>query len=74
MSADARGHRILESTIKVHHHAAANLLYDSYFMNLGRFPRLRFAHLPTPLERLANLSRSLGGPEIWMNELETFNV
>jgi L-cysteate sulfo-lyase len=35
-------------------------------MNLGRFPRIRFAHLPTPLEHLANLSRSLSGPEIWM--------
>ena len=35
-------------------------------MNLGRFPRVRFAHLPTPLEHLPNLSRSLGGPEIWM--------
>jgi L-cysteate sulfo-lyase len=35
-------------------------------MNLGRFPRLRFAHLPTPLEHLPNLSRALGGPEIWI--------
>jgi L-cysteate sulfo-lyase len=35
-------------------------------MNLGRFPRIRLAHLPTPLERLDNLSRWLGGPEIWI--------
>jgi L-cysteate sulfo-lyase len=35
-------------------------------MNLGRFPRIRFAHLPTPLEHLANLSRALNGPEIWI--------
>ncbi len=35
-------------------------------MNLGRFPRVRFAHLPTPLERLPNLTRVLGGPEIWL--------
>jgi L-cysteate sulfo-lyase len=35
-------------------------------MNLGRFPRLRFAHLPTPLEHLANLTRALNGPEIWI--------
>jgi L-cysteate sulfo-lyase len=35
-------------------------------MNLARFPRIRFAHLPTPLEHLPNLSRSLGGPEIWI--------
>ena len=35
-------------------------------MNLARFPRIRLAHLPTPLERLDNLSRLLGGPEIWI--------
>ena len=35
-------------------------------MNLGRFPRVRFAHLPTPLEHMPNLSRLLGGPEIWI--------
>jgi L-cysteate sulfo-lyase len=35
-------------------------------MNLGRFPRVRFAHLPTPLEHLPNLTRTLGGPEIWI--------
>jgi len=34
-------------------------------MNLGRFPRVRLAHLPTPLEHLPNLTRALGGPEIW---------
>ena len=35
-------------------------------MNLAHFPRLRFAHLPTPLEHLENLSRELNGPEIWI--------
>lgn len=35
-------------------------------MNLGRFPRIRFAHLPTPLEHLPNLTRLLNGPEIWI--------
>ncbi len=35
-------------------------------MNLGRFPRVRFAHLPTPLEHMPNLSRHLGGPELWI--------
>jgi L-cysteate sulfo-lyase len=35
-------------------------------MNLGRFPRVRFAHLPTPLEHLEGLSRALNGPEIWI--------
>ncbi|MDX1605072.1 MAG: D-cysteine desulfhydrase, partial [Candidatus Competibacterales bacterium] len=35
-------------------------------MHLARFPRIRVAHLPTPLEPLENLSRELGGPEIWI--------
>jgi L-cysteate sulfo-lyase len=35
-------------------------------MNLARFSRIRFAHLPTPLEHLPNLSRELNGPEIWI--------
>lgn len=35
-------------------------------MNLARFPRLRLAHLPTPLEPLPRLSAHLGGPEIWI--------
>jgi L-cysteate sulfo-lyase len=35
-------------------------------MNLARFPRERLAHLPTPLEPLVNLTRELGGPEIWI--------
>src|SRR5271169_4215757 len=35
-------------------------------MNLARFPRIPFAHLPTPLEHMPNLSRALAGPEIWI--------
>ncbi len=35
-------------------------------MHLSRFKRLHFAHLPTPLEPLKNLSRLLGGPAIWI--------
>ena len=35
-------------------------------MNLARFPRLRHAHLPTPLEYLSNLTRELDGPHIWI--------
>ncbi len=35
-------------------------------MNLARFPRLRLAHLPTPLEHLPRLSAALDGPEIWI--------
>lgn len=35
-------------------------------MNLSQFPRIRVAHLPTPLEPLRRLSAELGGPEIWI--------
>jgi len=35
-------------------------------MHLARFPRLHFAHLPTPLEPMPRLSKELGGPEIWI--------
>jgi L-cysteate sulfo-lyase len=35
-------------------------------MHLSRFNRLRFAHLPTPLEPLENLTRHLGGPRLWI--------
>ena len=35
-------------------------------MLLSRFPRLHFAHLPTPLEPMARLSKALGGPRLWV--------
>ncbi len=35
-------------------------------MNLARFPRIHLAHLPTPLEPMENLSRELGGPNLWI--------
>ena len=35
-------------------------------MHLARFPRVRLFPTPTPLERLDNLTRALGGPEIWI--------
>lgn len=35
-------------------------------MNLAKFPRIRLAHLPTPLEPMPRLSAALGGPEIWI--------
>ena len=35
-------------------------------MHLARFPRVRLFPTPTPLEPLENLSRALGGPEIWI--------
>lgn len=35
-------------------------------MHISQFPRLHFAHLPTPLEPLKRLSERLGGPNIWI--------
>jgi L-cysteate sulfo-lyase len=35
-------------------------------MHLARFPRVRLFPTPTPLEHLENLSRHLGGPQIWL--------
>ncbi len=35
-------------------------------MHLARFPRVRMFPTPTPLEKLENLTRALGGPEIWI--------
>jgi len=35
-------------------------------MHLARFPRLHFAHLPTPLEPLPRISAELGGPNLWI--------
>ena len=35
-------------------------------MHLSRFPRLHFAHLPTPLEPMPALSKELGGPNLWI--------
>jgi L-cysteate sulfo-lyase len=35
-------------------------------MKLARFPRVRLTHAPTPLEPMTNLSRLLGGPNLWI--------
>ena len=35
-------------------------------MHLARFPRRRYTPYPTPIEPLKNLSRHLGGPDIWI--------
>jgi L-cysteate sulfo-lyase len=33
---------------------------------LARFPKLRLAHLPTPIEPMDRLSETLGGPRFWV--------
>ena len=35
-------------------------------MHLARFPRVRLAHLPTPLEPMQRLTTHLGGPRLWV--------
>lgn len=39
---------------------------DPIIPRLEQLPRVRLAHLPTPVEPLPNLSRVLGGPELWI--------
>jgi len=34
--------------------------------HLSSFPRVRLAHLPTPLESMQRLSKLLGGPHLWI--------
>lgn len=33
---------------------------------IDRLPRIRLANLPTPLEEMRSLSKSLGGPKLWI--------
>ncbi len=35
-------------------------------MHFSRFPRVRFAHLPTPLEPMEQLTKALDGPRLWI--------
>jgi L-cysteate sulfo-lyase len=35
-------------------------------MHLSRFPRVRLAHLPTPLEALPRLTEHFGGPKLYI--------
>ena len=35
-------------------------------MDLAQFPRVKLCQAPTPLELLPNLTKALGGPQIWM--------
>lgn len=35
-------------------------------MSLSHIPRLSLCHLPTPLQRLDRLSKTLGGPTLWI--------
>ncbi|MGH8772041.1 MAG: D-cysteine desulfhydrase [Burkholderiales bacterium] len=35
-------------------------------MDLSRFPRITLCHTPTPLEALPNLTRHLGGPQLYI--------
>lgn len=35
-------------------------------MHIAKFPRLRLAHLPTPLEPMENLSKVLSGPNLYI--------
>lgn len=45
-------------------HVAAAVSSGELQARLDRLPRVRLAHLPTPLDEAPNLSRALGGPRI----------
>lgn len=35
-------------------------------MHLARFKRISLGHFPTPLEKMENLTKRLGGPQLWI--------
>jgi L-cysteate sulfo-lyase len=35
-------------------------------MHLARFPRVKLCHAPTPLEFMPNMTKLLGGPQLWI--------
>src|SRR6202162_2467967 len=35
-------------------------------MHLAHFPRVKLCHAPTPLEFMPNLTKHLGGPQLWI--------
>ena len=37
-----------------------------WLVNLPQWPRARLTHLPTPIQRLSNFEKHLGGPELWI--------
>ncbi len=43
-------------------------------MDLARFPRRRYTPHPTAIEPLANLSRALGGPSLWIKRDDTLGL
>ncbi|MER3405369.1 MAG: hypothetical protein C4289_09615, partial [Chloroflexota bacterium] len=47
-------------------HVAAAVSPGGLQARLDRLPRVRLAHLPTPLDEAPNLSRALGGPRIFL--------
>jgi D-cysteine desulfhydrase family pyridoxal phosphate-dependent enzyme len=45
---------------------ASDLYYRTLPVPISDFPRVSLAHTPTPLEPMPNLSRLLGGPDLWV--------
>ncbi|MCI0835315.1 MAG: D-cysteine desulfhydrase, partial [Chloroflexi bacterium] len=43
-----------------------HLTSDQLQQRIDRLPRMRLAHLPTPLEEMPRLTEKLGGPKIWI--------
>jgi len=43
-------------------------------MNLSKFPRRKYSHGPTPIEKLTRLSAALGGPDIYIKRDDLLGV
>src|SRR5580698_3976265 len=43
-------------------------------MNLAKFPRRRYTPYATAIEPLTNLSRALGGPNLWIKRDDTLGL
>jgi L-cysteate sulfo-lyase len=42
------------------------VISEGWQMHLARFPRIKLCHAPTPLEFMPNLTKCLGGPQLWI--------
>jgi L-cysteate sulfo-lyase len=62
----------MAETVDIAEHGASDAvdmtvsLCKELSITLAGFPRISFAHLPTPLEPMDRLSEVLGGPRLWV--------
>ncbi len=62
----------MSESIEIETHGAGGALDETVSLckelsiKLARFPRIKFGHLPTPLEPMDRLGETLGGPRLWV--------